>query len=506
MNNAQVLPHYHHIINGEIVKPSSGNYIDVHCPATGNLIAKTADGNATDVDLAVSAARQALKNTDWKNISVTARSKLLYQIGNTVLANAQELAILEVQASGGTIKRVMGLDILAIADLFFTLAESIKSYPFIENLSPKILPEQVHTMVVKEPVGVCGIITAWNFPLLLLSWKIAPAIAAGNTVVVKASELTPTSTFRLIELVNQFLPAGVLNLVSGTGINVGDPLVKHPKVNKISFTGSTQTGRNIQIAAAATLKRVTLELGGKGAAIVMPDANIDLVAHGALFGIMMNSGQACESGSRLIVHANIHDELIAKMKTLAEKIVVGNPLDPATGMGPIVSEQQFSRIETYLKSAQEQGANIVTGGKRKIIAGFENGYFLEPTIISNCKNDMEHACEEIFGPVVSIIKFTELDEAINIANDSIYGLSAGIWTEDVIGAQKVAHQLETGSIWINDWHMLRTDAPFGGMKQSGYGREMSHNSLNSYTELKSISTAFERDPRKKSTYQLVHTF
>lgn len=238
----------------------------------------------------------------------------------------------------------------------------------------------------------------------------------------------------------------------------------------------------------------------------MPDANIDLVAHGALFGIMMNSGQACESASRLIVHVDIHDELIAKMKALAEKIVVGNPLDLATGMGPIISEQQFNRIEAYLKSAQEQGAHIVTGGKRKIVAGFENGYFLEPTIISNCQNDMKHTCEEIFGPVVSIIKFTELDEAINIANDSIYGLSAGIWTEDVIGAQAVARQLEAGSVWINDWHMMRTDAPFGGMKQSGYGREMSHNSLNSYTELKSISTAFERDPRKKSTYQLVHTF
>jgi aldehyde dehydrogenase (NAD+) len=506
MNDANTLPKYPHLINGNIVEPSSGRYIDVYSPATGNLIAKTADGNAADVDLAVNAASSAFKSNDWKGISVLARSKILYQIGNTVLANAQELAILEVQASGGTIKRVMGLDILAIADLFFTLAETIKTYPFIENLPPKILPEQVHTMVVKEPVGVCGIITAWNFPLLLLAWKIAPALAAGNTVVVKASELTPTSTFRLIELINTFIPPGVLNVVSGSGQDVGDALVKHPKVNKISFTGSTQTGRNIQIAAAATLKRVTLELGGKGAAIVMPDANIDLVAHGALFGIMMNSGQACEASSRLIVHVDIHDALVAKMKVLAEKIVVGNPLDPATGMGPIISKQQFNRIEAYLNSAKEQGAHIVTGGDRKIVDGFENGYFLEPTIISNCQNDMKHSCEEIFGPVVSIIKFTELDEAITIANDSIYGLSAGIWTEDVIAAQAVARQLEAGSVWINDWHMMRTDAPFGGMKQSGYGREMSHNSLNSYTELKSISTAFERDPRKKSTYHLVHTF
>lgn len=506
MNNAKEIKHYHHIINGNVSKPSSGRYIDVYCPATGDLIAKTADGDSKDVDLAVSAASFALKSASWRGLSVSDRSKLLYKIGNAVLANAHELAILEVQASGGTIKRVMGLDILAIADLFFTLAESIKSYPFIENLPPKILPEQVHTMVVKEPVGVCGIITAWNFPLLLLSWKIAPALAAGNTIVVKASELTPTSTFRLVELINQFLPAGVLNLVSGTGQIVGEAIVKHPRVNKISFTGSTQTGKQIQVAAAATLKRVTLELGGKGAAIVMPDANIDLVAHGALFGIMMNSGQACEASSRLIVHVDIHDELIEKMKLLAEKIIVGNPLDPATGMGPLVSEQQYNRVMAYLDSAKKQGAEIFSGGRRKIVKGFENGYFIEPTIITNCRNDMEHTCDEIFGPVVSVIKFTSIEEAVSIANDSIYGLSAGIWTEDVVGAQSIARQLEAGSVWINDWHMMRTDAPFGGMKQSGYGREMSHNSLNSYTELKSISTAFERDPYKKPTYHLVHTF
>lgn len=499
-------PCYNHIINGQDTPPKENAYIDVICPATGKIIALTADGDARDVDLAVEAASTAFKNKDWRFMAPEQRSKLLYQLGNTVLANAQELAQLEVEASGGTIKRVMGLDMLAIADLFFTLAESIKDYPFIENLAPKLLPEQVNTMVVREAVGVCGVITAWNFPLLLLAWKIAPALAAGNTVVVKASELTPTSTYRVIELFNTLLPPGVLNLVSGTGVKVGDALVRHPKVNKISFTGSTRTGKQIQTAAAETLKRVTLELGGKGAAIVMPDANLELVAHGALFGIMMNAGQACESASRLIVHEDIHDELVAKMTEAAEKIAVGNPFDPNTGMGPIISEQQFNKIIAYIDSAREQGAKIVCGGERRRVAGCENGYFVAPTIITECRNDMTHACEEIFGPVLSVLKYRDIDAAIDTANDSVYGLSAGIWTEDVVEAQAIARRLEAGSVWINDWHMMRTDAPFGGMKQSGYGREMSELSLHSYTEIKAISTAFERDPRKKSTYQLVHSF
>lgn len=499
------IPRYPLVINGESCDPISGAYAPTINPATGETIGEVAMAGEADVDLAVIAAKTAFSDREWRYMAPQERSKILYQCAQVIMANAQELALLEVSCSGGTLNRVTGLDIPAVADLFMNLAEEVKNYPFVENLPTRPIPEQLHTQVWKEPVGVCGLITAWNFPLLLLAMKLAPALAAGNTVIVKPAEITPTSTVRLAQLLQTVLPKGVLNVVVGEGSVVGEALSLHPDVDKISFTGSTAIGRRVQQNAAATMKRVTLELGGKGPAIVMPDANLDLVAHGALWGVYLNAGQACESGTRLLVHESIYDTLLEKLVQLSAKVVVGDPMSQSTGMGPMSTEAHFHTVLGYIDSAREQGARIVCGGEAAQVAGCEGGFFVQPTVIADVTNDMKVAQEEIFGPVLSVIKYSNLDEAINIANDSIYGLSAGIWTENLIDAQGIARELRAGSVWINDWHMMRTDAPFGGYKQSGYGREFGRYSLEAYLDTKTVSTAFERDPRKKSLQRIVHT-
>lgn len=501
LEQKQKFPHF---INGEKKEPSSGRYIPVFNPATAELIAEAAEGSREDVDAAVTAARNAFNNEAWRLMPAVDRSKLLYNIANKIMAHAEELALLEVAASGGTISRVLGMDLLAVVDLFMVLAEEVKSFPFVENVPARPFPEPVHTQIWREPVGVCGLITAWNVPLLLFALKVAPALATGNTVVIKPSELTPTSTMRLVEILSEVLPKGVLNVVNGYGPVVGDALSRHPDIDKVSFTGSGAVGKQIQMAAAESLKRVSLELGGKGPGIVLPDADLELVAYGALYGVYLNAGQACESGTRLLVHESIHDQLVEKLAEVSSRMVLGNPADPATGMGPMSSAEHGEKVLGFISSAIEEGAKVVCGGKRADVAGCEGGFFVEPTVLANVNNSMKVAREEIFGPVLSVIRFNTEAEAIAIANDTDYGLSAGIWSANVVKAQQIARQLRAGSIWINDWHLIRTDAPFGGFKQSGYGREAGKDSLNHYVEVKSVSTAFERDPRKKSLYRLVH--
>ncbi len=324
-------------INGRRQEPSIHQYMPVTNPATGHIIGQVAMGDEADVDLAVESAVAAFAKPEWRKMPIAERSSLLYALGNVVLANARELAELEVASSGGTISRIMGMDIPAVADLFFLLAQEVKTFPMVENLSPRPLSEPIHTQVRREPVGICGLITAWNFPLLLLAWKLAPALAAGNAVVIKPAELTPTSTFRMVELLNELLPPGVLNIVTGLGGTVGEAMIRHPKVDKISFTGSTAVGKHIQKVAAESLKRVALELGGKGPAIVMPDVEVERVAYGALFAFLLNAGQACESGTRLLVHEDIYDILLQKMVEVAGQIIIGNPIEPGTSIGPMSS-------------------------------------------------------------------------------------------------------------------------------------------------------------------------
>jgi len=499
------LPVYPLIINGERCEPLSGEYADVINPADGQVVGRAAMGNAADVDVAVAAARAAFNDRAWRHMSPAERSKVLYKCAQVVMANAPELIELEITCSGATITRASNLDIPAVADLWMNLAEAVKTYPFVESLSPRPLPEQVHTQVWKEPVGVCGLITAWNFPLLLFSWKVGPALAAGNTIVIKPAETTPTSSLRLVELLQEVLPPGVLNIVNGDGPIVGEAISLHPDIDKVSFTGSTRIGRVVQTNCATTMKRCTLELGGKGPGIVMPDADLDMVAQGALWAVYMNAGQACESGTRLLVHEDVYDELLEKLAAKSASVVVGNPADPATGVGPMSTETHFHKVMGYIESGVAEGARLICGGKPAEVAGCEGGFYIEPTVLADVSNDMAVAREEIFGPVLCVIKYATTDEAIAIANDNDYGLSAGVWSTDLVAAQQIARELRAGSVWVNDWHMMRTDAPFGGYKQSGYGRELGRYSIDSYVETKTVSTSFERSPAKKGMQRIVHT-
>jgi aldehyde dehydrogenase (NAD+) len=498
------IPQYPLIINGERREPLSGEYMDVTNPATGEVIARAAMGNSDDVDAAVAAARAAFNDKAWRQMPPAERSKLLYQCANLILVNAEELVGLEIGCSGATLNRCTNLDIPAIADLFMVMAETVKVYPFVQAQSPRPLPEQWHSQVWKEPIGVCGLITAWNFPLLLFAFKVVPALAAGNTIVLKPSETTPTSSIRLAEILQQVLPPGVLNVVNGDGPSVGEAMTLHPGIDKISFTGSTRVGKQVQANCAGSLKRCTLELGGKGPGIVLPDADLDIVAQGALWGVYMNAGQACESGTRLLVHEDVYEELLEKLAQRSSEVVLGNPADPATGMGPMSTETHFHKVMGYIEAGVADGARVVCGGDRADIPGCEGGFFVQPTVLADVDNDMKVAREEIFGPVLSVIKFSDVEDAIEMANDTEYGLSAGIWSTDLVRAQQIARELRAGSIWINDWHMMRTDAPFGGYKQSGYGREMG-GSLDSYLETKSVSMSFEREPAKKGLQRIVHT-
>lgn len=493
------------IINGERCEPASGTYADVINPATGEVTARAAMGDKPDVDKAVASARAAFDDTAWREMSPADRSKLLYSCAHVVMQNAQELIALEIACSGATLNRASNLDIPAVADLWMNLAEAVKTYPFVTTQSPRALPEQWHSQIFKEPVGVCGLITAWNFPLLLFSWKVGPALAAGNTIVLKPSELTPTSSIRLAELLQQVLPPGVLNVVNGDGAHVGDAMTLHQDIDKISFTGSTRVGRIVQTNCASTMKRCTLELGGKGPGIVLPDADLDMVAQGSLWAVYMNAGQACESGTRLIVHEDVYEDLLQKLADRSGQVIVGNPADPATGIGPMSTEAHFHRVMGYIQSGLDEGARLVCGGQAASVDGCEGGFYIEPTVLADVTNDMKVAREEIFGPVLSVIRYRNLEDAIALANDTEYGLSAGIWTGDLVRAQQLSRQLRAGSVWVNDWHMMRTDAPFGGYKQSGYGRELGAQSIDAYVETKAVQMSFERIPERKAMQRIVHT-
>jgi len=501
----QSLPRLDHLIDGRIVAPGAGEYIPVENPATGETIAMVASGTAGDVDAAVRAARHAFEEPAWREMHPAARSRLLYRLVDIFMQNAEELVYLESISTGGTIDRVSSMDLMSVVEIGNSLAEMVTSYPFIEELPLRKVPEPVQAQLRREPVGVCALITAWNFPLMQFAAKTLTALAAGNTAVVKPPELAPNSSTRLAELWSAALPPGVLNVVNGTGAAVGDALSAHPDIDKISFTGSTAVGRRIQERAAATIKRVTLELGGKGPAIVRADADLAITAYGALWGFLMNSGQACESGTRLIVHESIRKPLLARMRAIAAELKLGNPLESGTSMGPMCHAAHGEKVLGYVRSALEDGARLVCGGERVTVSGCEGGFFVGPTILDGCRPDMRAVREEIFGPVLTVLSCADDEEAVALANDSSYGLSAGIWSTDLLVAQRMAGRLRAGSVWINDWHALRPDLPFGGYKQSGIAREFARAGLEAFLETKTVTTAFERNPaNRRLTHGILH--
>ncbi|CAM4216545.1 aldehyde dehydrogenase [Bacillus manliponensis] len=486
-------------INGKWVESVSGEIFEVFNPATGEMVAKVAKGTKEDVELAVAAASKAFELSAWREMNPKARSKMMFDISQKISEHAGELAYLESISSGATIRRLKSIDILTVADLFQTIGKFILDYPYSETLPVPPLPGPAHNFIWREPIGVCAAITPWNMPLLLASFKIAPALAMGNTIVIKPASYTPLSTLKLAEIISEVVPPGVINVVPGPGSEVGETLAKHPKVHKIAFTGSTEVGRKVMQMAAGTIKNTTLELGGKSPNILLEDADLDIALPGSLLGVFLHSGQLCESGTRLFVPDRIYDEVVEGLVEWTRTIKIGNPLDESTDIGPVISKQQKETILSYIEEGLSEGAKLICGGKEVVVPGCEDGHFIEPAIFTNVTNDMKIAQEEIFGPVLCVIRYSNLDEAIQMANDTIYGLAAGVWTKDVNKAYQVARKLRAGTVWINDWHLLRTDAPFGGYKQSGLGRELGKHSLDAYTEIKHVHTSLVTDLEKRAT-------
>lgn len=491
-------------INGQWTPVRSGETFDVINPATSEVAAKVAKASVEEVNLAVENARQTFESGVWSGKTVAERTQVLIQFSNKIVEHANEIIYLEAISSGGTIRKLGGADIQQLVLCLQQTAQMALDYQQVETLPIITALGPSRNQVVREPIGVVAAITPWNFPLILAMWKIAPALVMGNSIIVKPASNTPLGTLKLAELaVAAGLPPGVFNVVTGPGSTVGEALVTHPEVDKIAFTGSTEVGRTIMKQASGTVKKVTLELGGKAPAIVLPDVDMELAIPGILMGVFFHSGQVCEAGTRLLVHDSIYDEVVQKLAERSATIKLGNPLDPATGMGPVVSKQQMETILSYIESGINSGARLVCGGKRASGPGLDHGYYIEPTIFADVTNEMKIAREEIFGPVLCVIRYSTEEEAIKIANDTIYGLSAGIWTRDVVKANKMAAKIKAGTIWINDWHMFRNDAPFGGYKQSGVGRELGKNVLDEYTEVKHIHTSLTNENNQRPALNLL---
>ena len=474
---------YQLLIDGQWVDAESGKTFNTPNPSTGQTLAEVAEGDQADIDKAVAAARRAYEGK-WSKLSARDRGRLLYKLSQLIEEHAAELASLETQDNGKPIKESLYVDLPQVAENFEYFAGWTTK---IEGETIPV-PGKMFNYTLREPVGVCGQIIPWNFPLLMAAWKLAPALAAGNTVVLKPAEQTPVNAMELGKLIQEAgFPDGVVNIVPGYGETAGAALAAHPGIDKVAFTGSTEVGKLIARAAADNLTKVSLELGGKAPNIVFADADIEQAVSGAMMGIFFNQGQVCCAGSRLFVEEKVKDQFLDRLQEKSRQITVGDPLDKATQMGPQVSLEQLDRIKSYVSIGQQEGAAVLCGGESPQLSGdFQNGYFFQPTILSDVKNQMRVAQEEIFGPVVSIISFKDEEDLIKQANATVYGLSAGIWTRDITRAHRFAKEIKAGVIWINTYNMFNAASPFGGYKQSGYGREMGKHALEMYTNVKSV--------------------
>ncbi|WP_236791795.1 aldehyde dehydrogenase [Amycolatopsis sp. GM8] len=470
-------------IDNQRTAPIEGEYLDVVDPATGRVWAQVPNASAKDVDTAVSAARRAFEDGDWPGYRAADRAKFLIRFGEAIADHADELAALQVRENGKLIREMAGQAKL--------MPEYLNYYAGLAQMPTGTTnPLHVKDMVsytVREPIGVVAAITPWNSPLLLLLWKLGPALAAGNTVIAKPSEVTPVSAIRFAELAAEAgLPPGVFNVVTGLGSPSGTALTGHPGVDKIAFTGSTATGQAIASQAGKTLKRVSLELGGKSPNIVFDDADVSSAINGLIAGIFGASGQTCMAGSRILVQENSYDRVVAELAERADAIKVGDPHDPASEMGTVACRPQFDKVRHYMDLAKSEGARLVAGGTTAEVDGFPDGLFVRPTVFADVSNDMKIAREEVFGPIASVIPFRDEDDAVRIANDTEFGLAAGIWTQNVQRAHRVAGRLRAGTVWINNYRKTSYATPFGGYKQSGLGRENGPDSLREYTEEKSV--------------------
>jgi len=477
------------LIDGRWQSARDEETFEVFNPATEEVIAHVADCKQADVDLAVAAARKAFDSGPWPNMSPSQRGRILWKIGDLILENLEELAQLESLDNGKPISVARAADVPLAADLFHYMAGwATKIEGNTLALSVPYTPgAEYHAYTRREPIGVVAQIIPWNFPLLMAAWKLGPVLTAGCTVVLKPAEETPLSALRLAQLcLDAGLPPGVLNVITGFGESCGAPLAAHPRVNKVAFTGSTEVGKLIVKAAAHDLKKVTLELGGKSPNIVLDDADLDVAIPGASNAIFFNHGQCCCAGSRLFVQERRYERVLEGVSDAAKKIRIGPGLDPATQMGPLVSKVQFERVTGFLESGKQEGARTVVGGSRHGNAG----YFVQPTVLDGTQENMRVYQEEIFGPVVTVTPFKEVDDdLIRRANDTVYGLAAGVWSSDMKRAHRIANKLRAGTVWINCYNIFDASMPFGGYKQSGWGREMGHEVLNNYLETKAICAA-----------------
>jgi acyl-CoA reductase-like NAD-dependent aldehyde dehydrogenase len=479
---------YKLFIGGEWVYSNSGRTMDSLNPATGELLTRIPLADSSDVDAAVIAAEKAFPT--WKLTSAIERQDALLKIADMLAEKKAFFAHLEALETGKPIRETSNIDIPLAIDHFRYFAGVIRSH----SDEAVMIDDQTMSLVFSEPMGVVGQVIPWNYPLLMAAWKIAPAIATGNTVVIKPSEMTSSTLLELTKIFKKVLPDGVVNVVTGVGPEAGQALLDHPKVAKLAFTGSTGIGYNVAKAAADKLVPATLELGGKSANIVFPDTNWEKALEGGALSILLNQGQVCESGARLFVHETIFDRFTTELKAKFESVNVGDPMDPNTQMGSQISEAQMNRILGYIDIAKEEGAKILTGGKRLQKPGMEQGFYIEPTIITHADNAMKVAQEEIFGPVVVVIPFSSEEEVIAMANQSDYGLAGAVWTQDINRALRVARAVETGRMWVNTYHELPAHAPFGGYKKSGIGRETHKSMIDAYTQKKNIFISLNEKP------------
>jgi acyl-CoA reductase-like NAD-dependent aldehyde dehydrogenase len=467
------------LIGGKWTPAKSGKTFETINPANEEVLALVAEGDKADVDEAVKAARKAFEESRWPRLNPHQRARMLYKIAELIERHADELAEIETLDNGKAVTQARAIDVAGAAETFRYYAGWCTKIYGETNPSDS----SMFNYTLREPVGVCGQIIPWNFPLLMACWKIAPALACGNTVILKPAEQTPLSALRLGELTQEAgLPDGVLNIITGFGPGAGSSIAEHPDIDKVAFTGSTEVGRLILKASAGNLKRVSLELGGKSPNIVFTDADLASAVPTSMMGVFYNTGQVCAAGTRIFVQQDKYDEFVDQLTKFSASMTVGDPLDPATKMGPVVSKEQYDRVRNYVDIGRSEGAKLTTGGE----LGAGRGYFIKPTIFADVNNRMRIAQEEIFGPVAAAIPFKDENDAVLQGNDTTYGLAAAVWTRDIGRAHKVARALKAGTVWINTYGAIDPISPFGGYKQSGFGRELGKHSVDLYTQIKSV--------------------
>ena len=467
------------LIDGKWVPAKSGKTFETINPSNEEVLALVAEGDKADVDEAVKAARRAFDEGPWPSMNPHQRARLMFKIAELIDQHADELAEIETLDNGKPLTFSRGFDVPAAAETFRYYGGWVtKLYGETNPSDPSFF-----NFTLREPVGVCGQIIPWNFPLLMAAWKLGPALACGNTVILKPAEQTPLSALRLGELIMEAgLPNGVVNIVTGFGPGAGSSIAEHPQIDKVAFTGSTEVGKLILQASAGNLKKVSLELGGKAPNIIFPDADLDQAVPTSMMGVFFNSGQVCCAGTRIFVQRDKYDEVVSKLTNFSKSVSMGDPFDQKSTMGPVVSREQFDRVKGYLDVGKKEGAKVTVGGE----AGAGKGYFVQPTLFTDVNNDMRIAREEIFGPVAAAIPFKDEHDAVSQGNETAYGLSAAVWTRDLSRAHRMARALKAGTVWVNCFNQLDPISPFGGYKESGFGRELGKYALDLYTQIKSV--------------------